>query len=86
LLEAAVPLGRVGKNPWPPTLILPLIRTMSPIFHHHRIDWRGHSNTVLPHYQIHTRRLSPKCFTETGTQIPINSNGTMTNMVMLKYQ
>jgi hypothetical protein len=46
LLQAADPEGRVGKNPWPPTLILPLIRTMSPIFHHHRIDWSGHTNPL----------------------------------------
>jgi len=78
------PVGRNGRNPWPPTLILPLIRTLSPIFHHHRIDWSGHTNTLPPPYR--TRHLSPKCFAEARTKIPANSNQAVMNRAMLKYQ
>ena len=78
------PVGRNGRNPWPPTLILPLIRTLSPIFHHHRIDWSGHTKTLPP--PCRTRHLSPKCFAEARTKIPANSNQAVMNRGMLKYQ
>jgi hypothetical protein len=57
---------------------------LSPIFHHHRIDWSGHTNTLPP--PCRTRHLSPKCFAEARTKIPANSNQAVMNRTMLKYQ
>ena len=84
LLEAARPCGYEWKEPVATHPDPPSHPDLVSIFHHHRIDWSGHTNTPLP--PCPTRHLSPKCFAETQTKIPANSNQAVMNRAMLKYQ